>query len=90
MDALTHAVEAYIGGSTTKETRAMAEEAVSLIHEHLKNAYDNGHNKEARKGMLRAAYCAVLHLQNPMWVIFMRWHILWADSTGLPMVLPMR
>ena len=58
MDALTHAVEAYIGGSTTKETRAMAEEAVCLIHEHLKNAYDNGHNKEARKGMLRAAYCA--------------------------------
>ena len=36
----------------------MAEEAVCLIHEHLKNAYDNGHNKEARKGMLRAAYCA--------------------------------
>ena len=36
----------------------MAEEAVRLIHEHLKNAYDNGHNKEARKGMLRAAYCA--------------------------------
>ena len=58
MDALTHAVEAYIGGSTTKETRAIAEEAVCLIHEHLKNAYDNGHNKEARKGMLRAAYCA--------------------------------
>lgn len=58
MDALTHAVEAYIGGSTTKETRKMAEEAVTLIHQHLKNAYDDGHNKEARKGMLKAAYCA--------------------------------
>ena len=58
MDALTHAVEAYIGGSTTKETRKMAEEAVMLIHQHLKNAYDDGHNKEARKGMLKAAYCA--------------------------------
>ncbi len=58
MDALTHAVEAYIGGSTTKETRKMAEEAVMLMHQHLKNAYDNGHNKEARKGMLKAAYCA--------------------------------
>ena len=31
MDALTHAVEAYIGNSTTKETRMMAEEAVHLI-----------------------------------------------------------
>ena len=58
MDALTHAVEAYIGGPTTKETRKMAEEAVTLIHQHLKNAYDDGHNKEARKGMLKAAYCA--------------------------------
>ena len=58
MDALTHAVEAYIGGSTTKETRKMAEEAVTLIQQHLKNAYDDGHNKEARKGMLKAAYCA--------------------------------
>ena len=48
----------YIGGSTTKETRKMAEEAVTLIHQHLKNAYDDGHNKEARKGMLKAAYCA--------------------------------
>ena len=58
MDALTHAVEAYIGGSTTRETRAMAEEAVRLIHQYLKAAYDDGHNKAARKGMLKAAYCA--------------------------------
>ena len=58
MDALTHAVEAYIGESTTKETREMAEQAVRLVYLHLKNAYDNGENKEARKGMLKAAYCA--------------------------------
>lgn len=58
MDALTHAVEAYIGGSTTRETRAMAEEAVHLIYQYLKAAYDDGHDKEARKGMLKAAYCA--------------------------------
>ena len=36
----------------------MAEEAVSLIYQHLKAAYEDGHNKEARKSMLRAAYCA--------------------------------
>ena len=58
MDALTHAVEAYIGRSTTRETRAMAEEAVAMIHQHLKNAYDDGSNAEARNAMLRAAYCA--------------------------------
>lgn len=58
MDALTHAVEAYIGNSTTKETRMMAEEAVHLIYQYLKAAYDNGKDKEARSGMLKAAYCA--------------------------------
>lgn len=58
MDALTHAVEAYIGKSTTKHTRAMTEEAVILINKYLKRAYDNGEDAEARKQMLRASYCA--------------------------------
>lgn len=58
MDALTHAVEAYIGGSTTGLTRRMAEEAVCLIRDNLKRAYDNGEDARAREAMLRAAYCA--------------------------------
>ncbi len=58
MDALTHAVEAYIGRSTTKYTRAMAEEAVVLVHRYLKRAYDDGNDAEARQKMLHAAYCA--------------------------------
>lgn len=58
MDALTHAVEAYIGGSTTKLTRSMAEEAVCRIRSDLKKAYDDGNDAAARESMLRAAYCA--------------------------------
>lgn len=58
MDALTHAVEAYIGGTTTKYTRSMAEEAVTLIAQYLKTAYNDGSNKEAREKMLRASFCA--------------------------------
>lgn len=58
MDALTHAVEAYIGGSTTKLTRRMAEEAVCLIRDNLKQAYDDGQDAKARESMLHAAYCA--------------------------------
>lgn len=58
MDALTHAVEAYIGGSTTKETRAYALEATKLIFENLETAYADGKNVEARRNMLRAAYVA--------------------------------
>lgn len=58
MDALTHAVEAYIGRSTTRKTRAMAEEAVRLIFRYLERSYADGNDMEARKAMLKAAYLA--------------------------------
>ena len=58
MDALTHAVEAYIGRSTTKETRDRAEKAVKLIFENLVEAYNNSSNIKARENMLKAAYYA--------------------------------
>ncbi len=58
LDALTHAVEAYIGGSTTKETRENAKEAVRLIFSSLQTAYHDGSNMEARKKMLHAAFLA--------------------------------
>ncbi len=58
MDALTHAVEAYIGRSTTRETRADAVEAVRLIFANLDRAYQNGYDKDARAALLRAAYLA--------------------------------
>lgn len=58
MDALTHAVEAYIGNSTTKETREKAREAVKLIFDNLTKAYDNGADIEARENMQLASYYA--------------------------------
>lgn len=58
MDALTHAVEAYIGRSTSKETRALSKEAVKLIFENIETAYKDGENETARANMLRAAYAA--------------------------------
>lgn len=58
MDALVHAVEAYIGRSTNNYTRSMAVEAVRLIHQNLLTAYSDGQNAEARQKMLRAAFCA--------------------------------
>lgn len=58
MDALTHAIEAYIGKSTTKKTRECALEACKLIFENLPKAYSNGKDKEARQNMLRASYLA--------------------------------
>ena len=58
MDALTHAVEAYIGRSTTKETRRLALQATKLVFENVHPAYTNGTNHTARKNMLHAAYKA--------------------------------
>lgn len=58
IDALTHAVEAYIGKSNTKETMQMAKDAVKLIFENIKTAYDNGSDLAARKNMQLAAYYA--------------------------------
>lgn len=58
MDALTHAIEAYIGRSTTRYTRKKAVRAVKLIGKNLKRAYDDGNDAKARMNMLKASYCA--------------------------------
>ena len=56
MDALTHAVEAYIGRSTTRLTREKALEATKLVFENVEKA--DGQDMEARANMLTAAYAA--------------------------------
>ena len=58
MDALTHAVEAYIGKSNVQSTRKYAEDATKLIHENLEKAYINGKDIEARSNMLKASFYA--------------------------------
>ncbi len=58
MDALTHAVEAYIGKGNTKGTKDMAEKAVKLIFDNLVTAYNDGGNLQARENMLVGAYYA--------------------------------
>lgn len=60
MDALTHAVEAYIGKSTTKQTRQQSTMAIKLIFENLLTAYNDGSNLKARQSMLYASYLAGL------------------------------
>lgn len=58
MDALTHAVEAYIGRSTSRQTRRLSLEATKLIFENIQVAYRDGDNRVARKNMLLAAHKA--------------------------------
>ena len=58
MDALTHAVEAYIGSENTRNTKKYAIEATQLIFKYLKRAYDNGQDMEARNQMQKASLLA--------------------------------
>lgn len=58
MDALTHAVEAYIGRSAVKSTKKDALKSVSLIAENLEKVYEDGLDMEARAHMLKASFLA--------------------------------
>lgn len=58
MDALTHAIEAFIGRSTTRKTRDYSIRAVKLILANIENAYKNGYDENARRNMLIAANLA--------------------------------
>ena len=58
MDALTHAVEAFIGNSTTYGTRKNALMAVQLIFENIDTVYNDGKNVSARRNMLHASFYA--------------------------------
>lgn len=58
LDALTHAVEAFIGNSNTKETKKNAINATKLIFKYLPTAVENGNNLQARENMQEASFMA--------------------------------
>ncbi|TVP92158.1 iron-containing alcohol dehydrogenase [Alkalibacterium sp.] len=58
MDALTHAIEAYINKNTTAQTRQLSQEAIQLIYSNLKQSYSDGDDLTARENMLLASYKA--------------------------------
>lgn len=64
MDALTHAVEAYVSTASTPITDACALKAVDLISRHLRSAVANGGNAEAREQMAYAQFLAGMAFNN--------------------------
>lgn len=60
MDALTHAVEAYLSSWATPQNDVYAKMAVKMIFEYLPIAYTNGADLRAREQMSIAAYYAGL------------------------------
>jgi alcohol dehydrogenase len=64
MDALTHAVEAYVSVAATPMTDSAAEKAIELIATHLRPAVANGQDIVAREGMCYAQYLAGMAFNN--------------------------
>ena len=64
MDALTHAVEAYVSTAATPITDAVALKAITLIQQHLRQAVNDGHNIEAREQMAYAQFMAGMAFNN--------------------------
>ncbi|MBR1467510.1 MAG: iron-containing alcohol dehydrogenase [Bacteroidaceae bacterium] len=64
MDALTHAVEAYTNRFASNKARRAAAEAVRLIYDNLKTAYEDGQNIQARENLLLGSYYAGIAITN--------------------------
>lgn len=64
MDALTHAVEAYVSTAATPVTDSAALKAIELISQYLRPAVANGNNMEARDKMAYAEYMAGMAFNN--------------------------
>ncbi len=64
MDALTHAVEAYVSTIATPITDACALQAIRLVANYLRPAVANGTNIEARDKMAYAEYLAGMAFNN--------------------------
>ncbi|SHH73252.1 L-threonine dehydrogenase [Ferrimonas marina] len=64
MDALTHAIEAYVSTAASPITDACAEKAISLISQHLRAAVANGDDLEAREQMAYAQFLGGMAFNN--------------------------
>ena len=60
IDALTHAIEAYISRNATTETKAYSVAAIKLIFQYLPRAAEEGSDIQARQKMAMASYYAGL------------------------------
>ncbi|AXN41698.1 iron-containing alcohol dehydrogenase [Peribacillus butanolivorans] len=64
VDALSHAVEAYLSKRSHPMTDTMALSAIRLIVENIENAYDDGDNIDAREKMSLGALQAGIAFSN--------------------------
>lgn len=96
LDALTHAVEAYIGKSTTRRTRADARKAVALIFKNLDGTVNHNSSKEEMNMLLASHYAGRAFTRSYVGYIHAVSHSLsgmynlphgWTNAVLLPIVL---
>ena len=63
-DVLTHAIESYVSNMASDYTDGLAEKAVELVFKNIREAYNNGSNKEAREKMHNASTIAGMAFTN--------------------------
>lgn len=64
VDALTHAIEAYVSVNANAVTDALALQAIRLISQSIRTAVHNGQDKQARTDMSYGSYLAGLAFFN--------------------------
>lgn len=64
MDTLTHAVEAFIATRNQPSAKSYGRMAVKLIFDHLRDAYNNGGQLEAREAMAIASHYGGLAISS--------------------------
>lgn len=81
MDALTHAIEAYVSIAATPITDACALKAVTMIAENLPVAVEEGSMLRRAKPWPMRSSSQVWPLTMPLWDTCMRWRTSWVAST---------
>ncbi|HEX2645941.1 MAG TPA: iron-containing alcohol dehydrogenase, partial [Candidatus Dormibacteraeota bacterium] len=66
LDALTHAVEAYVSTAATDFTDLLSLRAVELVHRNLHRAIEHGDDLDAREGMMLGSLYAGLAINSAL------------------------